>query len=45
MADGMDEESAHAARMDEWIAWEARDGIAPQGRRLNYRVAVFLFLF
>jgi len=34
MADGTDEESAHAARMDEWIAWElrgARDGTAPRG--------------
>jgi len=34
IADGTDEESAHAARMDEWIAWEprgARDGIAPRG--------------
>jgi len=34
MADGTDEESAHAARMDEWIAWEPRGvgaGIAPRG--------------
>jgi len=34
MADGTDEESAHAARMDEWIAWESRgagDEIAPRG--------------
>jgi len=34
MADGTDEESAHAARMDEWVVWEprgARDGIAPRG--------------
>jgi len=34
MADGMDEESAHAAKMDEWIAWELSGGgagIAPRG--------------
>jgi len=34
MADGTDEESACAVRMDEWIAWElrgARDGIARKG--------------
>jgi len=34
MADGTNEESAYAARMDEWIAWEtrgARDEIAPRG--------------
>jgi len=34
MADGTDEESAYAARMDEWIAWEvreARNGIARRG--------------
>ena len=34
MTYGTDEESAHAARMDEWIAWEsrgARDGIALRG--------------
>jgi len=26
MADGTDEEAAHAARMDEWIVWETRRG-------------------
>jgi hypothetical protein len=31
MADGTDEESAHAARTDEWIAWEAEDRITPRG--------------
>jgi hypothetical protein len=34
MADGTDEESAHAARMDEWVAWENsgnNDRIAPRG--------------
>jgi hypothetical protein len=31
MADGTDEESAHAARMDEWVAWGNHDRIAPRG--------------
>ena len=31
MADGSDEECAHAARMDGWIVWEASDEIARQG--------------
>ena len=34
MADGTDQESAHAAWMDEWIvggAREAKDGLAPRG--------------
>ena len=34
VADGTDEESAHAARMDEWIVWktrEARNGLASGG--------------
>jgi len=26
MADGTDEEAAHAARMDEWVVWETRRG-------------------
>ena len=33
MADGTDEESAYAVRVDEWMAWEskgARDRIAPR---------------
>jgi hypothetical protein len=25
MSDGTDGESAHVARMDEWIAWETRE--------------------
>jgi len=25
IADGMDEEAAHAARMDEWVVWETRE--------------------
>ena len=28
---GTDEESAHAARMDEWVAWEARMGKEERG--------------
>jgi len=47
MADGTDEESAYAARMDEWIAWEsrgARDGIARRGR-LNRSTILISFLF
>ena len=34
MADGTDEESAHAAKLDEWVIWETReerDGLAPRG--------------
>jgi hypothetical protein len=34
VADGTDEESAHAARMDEWVASKTREagnGIAPRG--------------
>jgi hypothetical protein len=31
MADGADEDGAYAARMDDWVAWEAVDGIAPRG--------------
>jgi hypothetical protein len=31
MADGTDEDGAHAARMDEWVAWEAVEGLAPRG--------------
>jgi len=25
MGDGTDEDGAHAAKMDEWIAWETED--------------------
>ena len=45
MADGTDEESAHAAGMDEWVAWEtreARDGLAPRGEG---QIVLVLFLF
>jgi len=31
MADGTDEEAAHAARMDEWIVWETRRGREERG--------------
>jgi hypothetical protein len=31
MADGTDEDGAHAARMDEWVAWETVEGAAPRG--------------
>jgi hypothetical protein len=31
MADGTDEDSAHAARLDGWIAWEAEERMAPVG--------------
>jgi hypothetical protein len=36
LADGTDEESAYAARMDTWIAWETEDvaeveSLAPRG--------------
>jgi hypothetical protein len=31
IADGADEEGAHAARMDEWVAWETVEGAAPRG--------------
>jgi hypothetical protein len=31
MADGTDEDGAHAARMDEWVAWEMVEGAAPRG--------------
>jgi len=31
MADGMDEDGARAARMDEWMVWEVGDGLVPRG--------------
>jgi hypothetical protein len=31
MADGTDEDGAYAARMDEWIAWEAMEEATPRG--------------
>jgi hypothetical protein len=31
MADGTDEDGAYAARMDEWVTWEAVEGAAPRG--------------
>jgi len=41
MADGTDEEAAHAARMDEWIVWETRRGVGG----LNCLLACFSFFF
>jgi hypothetical protein len=31
MADGTDEDGAHAARTDEWVAWETVEEEAPRG--------------
>jgi hypothetical protein len=31
MADGTDEDGARAARMDEWVAWDAVERAAPRG--------------
>jgi hypothetical protein len=31
VADGTDEDGAHAARMDEWVAWETVEREAPRG--------------
>jgi hypothetical protein len=31
MADGTDEDGARAARMDEWVVWEAEGRVAPGG--------------
>jgi len=31
MEDGTDEGDARAAWMDEWVAWETRDGRVPKG--------------
>jgi hypothetical protein len=31
MADGTDEDSAYAARLDGWIAWETEERRAPVG--------------
>jgi len=43
MADGTDEEAAHAARMGEWIVWETRRGLEECGE--GYFVArLLLFL-
>jgi hypothetical protein len=30
MADGTDEDGTHAARMDEWVAWETVERVAPR---------------
>jgi hypothetical protein len=35
IADGTDEDGAYAARMDDWVAWEAVEGAAP-GARVNF---------
>jgi len=32
VGDGTDEDGARAARMDEWVVWEARDAAAPRGK-------------
>jgi hypothetical protein len=42
MADGTDEDEAHAARMDEWIAWESVRGTAHRGTQswqIWYRIS------
>jgi hypothetical protein len=31
MADGTDEDGTHAAKIDEWVAWETMEGTAPRG--------------
>jgi hypothetical protein len=31
MADGTDEDGTHAARMDEWVAWETVEGTPSKG--------------
>jgi hypothetical protein len=31
MADGTDEDGAYAASMDDWVAWETVDSLAPRG--------------
>jgi len=31
VADGTDEDGAHAARMDDWVAWETREDQGPRG--------------
>jgi hypothetical protein len=31
MADGTDEDGARAARIDEWVAWETEERVAPGG--------------
>jgi hypothetical protein len=31
VADGTDEDRAHAARMGEWVAWETVERAAPRG--------------
>jgi len=41
MDDGIDEEEARAARMDEWIVWEA--GRGKRGRRRDYYLFLMFF--
>jgi hypothetical protein len=44
MADGTEEDGAHAARMDEWVAWEAVERVAgPQGRGITCSFLMFTF--
>jgi len=31
VADGTEEVGAHAARMDDWVAWETREDRGPRG--------------
>jgi hypothetical protein len=46
MADGVDEESAYAARMDTWIAWETEDtGEVEMSTPPGCRLAVLVDLF
>jgi hypothetical protein len=48
MADGTDEESAYAARMDGWILWEvrdARDGIVQRGDGSVVTAIILIFSF
>jgi hypothetical protein len=40
MADGTDEDGAHAARMDEWVAW-----VTVEGAALGARGDLFCFSF
>jgi hypothetical protein len=40
MADGTDEDGAHAARMDEWVAWEAAERSAPRGESYLFCVSL-----
>jgi hypothetical protein len=43
VADGTDEDGAHAAIMDEWVAWETMES-SPQGRGIVCLFLLFFFL-